>query len=122
MRGAPRERLTQEEVAAQVMLAGDLEPRFNGQQVHDAPRLYRQTEQLALPLLRIVTTSRFRGVSDSTPNYREAGSFAAFLIARFGLDRVLQFYRASAREGAVDVIESRFQQEMGTSLPAAEAD
>jgi hypothetical protein len=103
-------------------LAGDFEPRFNGQQVHDAARLYRQTGQLVLPLSRIVTTAGFRGVSDSTLSYREAGSFVAFLIARFGLDRVLQFFRASTRDDALTVIESRFQQMFGTKLADAEAE
>jgi hypothetical protein len=103
-------------------LAGDLEPRFNGEQVHDAARRYRQSGQLVLPLSRVVTTSGFRGISDTVLSYREAGSFVDFLIARFGLDRVLQFFRASGRDDLLAVIEQRFQQSFGTTLEAAEAD
>ena len=100
---------------------GDFEPRFNGEQVHAAARRYRLGGQLVLPLSRIVTTSGFRAVSDSVLSYREAGSFVAFLIDRFGLDRVLAFFRASTREDALGVIETHFQQAFGTVLPDAEA-
>jgi|APFre7841882724_1041349.scaffolds.fasta_scaffold12186_2 hypothetical protein len=100
----------------------DFEPRFNGEQVHDAARRYRQLGQLVLPLSRVVTTSGFRAVSDSVLSYREAGSFVAFLIDRFGLDRVLAFFRASTRDDALSVIESRFQQVFGTALADAESE
>jgi hypothetical protein len=103
-------------------LAGDYEPRFNGQKAHDAARLYRQSGQLVLPLLRIVTTSGFRGIPDSVLSYREAGSFVAFLIARFGLDRVLTFFRPGTEDDSLAVIEQRFQQAFGTTLAAAEAE
>jgi hypothetical protein len=103
-------------------LAGDYEPRYEGQQVHDAVRLYRQSGQLLLPLSRIVTTSGFRGISDSVLSYREAGSFVAFLITRFGMDDVLAFFRASTRDDSVAVIELQFQQAFGTTLAVAEAE
>jgi hypothetical protein len=101
---------------------GRFEPWFNGEQVHDSVRTYRQLGQLALPLSRIVTTSGFRAVSDSVLSYREAGSFVAFLIDRFGLDRVLAFFRASTRDDALSVIELRFQQALGTALGDAEGE
>jgi hypothetical protein len=103
-------------------LAGDFEPRFNGEQVHDAARRYRQLGQLLIPLSRIVTTSGFRAVSDSVLSYREAGSFVAFLIARFGLDSVRPFFRASTRDDGLAVIEQRFEQSFGATLSAAEAE
>ena len=102
-------------------MTGDFEPRFNGEQIHAAARRYRQLGQLVLPLSRVVTTTGFRAVSDSVLSYREAGSFVAFLIDRFGLDRVLAFFRASTRDDALGVIETRFQQAFGTALPDAEA-
>ena len=102
-------------------MTGDFEPRFNGEQIHAAARRYRQLGQLVLPLSRVVTTTGFRAVSDSVLSYREAGSFVAFLIDRFGLDRVLAFFRASTRDEALGVIETRFQQAFGTALPDAEA-
>jgi hypothetical protein len=103
-------------------LAGDLEPRFDGEPLDDAARRYRQSGQLVLPLSRMVTTSGFRGISDTVLSYRESGSFVLFLITRFGLDRVLQFFRASGRDDSLAVIEQRFQQSFGSTLAAAEAD
>jgi hypothetical protein len=103
-------------------LSGDFEPRFNGEQVHDAARRYRQLGLLVLPLSRIVSTSDFRGISDSTLSYRKAGSFVAFLITRFGIDRVLQLFRTGTRDDALGTIRMRFEQAFGTTLEKAEAD
>ncbi len=103
-------------------LAGDFEPRSNGELLHDSARRYRQAGQLVLPLSGIVTSSGFRAISDSTLSYREAGSFLAFLITRFGLDRVLVFFRASSRDDALALIEQRFKQAFGVTLGAAEAE
>jgi hypothetical protein len=103
-------------------LAGDFEPRFSGELLHDSARRYRQAGQLVLPLSAIVTSSGFRTISDSTLSYREAGSFLAFLITRFGLDRVLVFFRASARDDSLALIEQRFAQAFGVTLGAAEAE
>jgi hypothetical protein len=103
-------------------LAGDFEPRDNGQQVHDAARLYRQSGQLVLPLSRIVTTSGFRAISDSVLSYREAGSFLAFLTARYGMDPVLAFFRTSGRDDPLGSIELRFQRAFGVTLATAEAE
>ena len=101
---------------------GDFEPRFNGEQVHAAARRYRLGGQLVLPLSNIVTSTGFRNVTDSTLSYREAGSFVAFLMTRYGLERVLAFFRASTRDDAPGVIEVRFQQAFGVTLSAAEAE
>jgi hypothetical protein len=103
-------------------LNGDFEPRFNGEQVHQAARRYRQSGQLVLPLSSIVTTAGFRAIADSTLSYREAGSFVAFLITRFGLDSALAFVRISTRDDSLAVIELRVQQAFGTTLTAAEAE
>jgi hypothetical protein len=103
-------------------LSGDFEPRINGEQVHDAARRYRQLGLLVLPLSRIVSTSGFRGISDNTLSYLEAGSFVAFLIARFGIDRVLPFFRTGTRDDALDTIRARFEQAFGATLEKAEAD
>jgi len=102
--------------------SGDFEPRFNGEQVHDAARRYRQLGLLVLPLSRIVSTSDFRGISDSTLNYREAGSFVAFLITRFGIDRMVPLFSTSTRDDAPGTIRMRFEQAFGTTLENAEAD
>ena len=101
---------------------GDFEPRFNGEQVHAAARRYRLGGQLVLPLSNIVTSAGFRSITDSTLSYREAGSFVAFLMTRHGLERVLAFFRASTRDDALGVIETRFRQAFGMALADAETE
>jgi hypothetical protein len=103
-------------------LNGSFEPRFDGEPLHAAARRYRLSGQLVLPLSNIVTSTGFRAVADGTLSYCEAGSFVAFLMTRYGLERVLAFFRASARDDALGVIETRFQQAIGITLSAAEAE
>jgi hypothetical protein len=101
---------------------GDFEPRFNGEQVHAAARRYRLGGQLVLPLSNIVTSTGFRSITDSTLSYREAGSFVAFLVTRYGLERLLAFFRGGTRDDSLGVIETRFRQAFGTALADAEAE
>ncbi len=61
-------------------------------------------------------------MSDSVLSYRESGSFVAFLIDRFGLNRLLAFFRASTRDDTLDVIETRFQQAFGSALGEVEGE
>jgi hypothetical protein len=102
-------------------LAGDLEPRFNGEALDDSARRYLRSGQLVLPLSRLLATQDFRGITDDVLSYREAGAFVAYLITRFGMDPLLQFFRISSREDPVDVIRQRFASAFGTTLEAAEA-
>jgi len=102
-------------------LAGDFEPRFNGEQVHAAAKRYRAAGSLVLPLSQIATTTGFRGILDSTLSYREAGSFVAFLIDRYGMASVQQFFRISTASDSQGTIRTRFQQAFGASLEDAEA-
>ena len=101
---------------------GRFEPWFNGDPVHDSVRRYRQLGQLVLPLSNIVTSTGFRSITDSTLGYREAGSFVAFLMTQYGLERVLAFFRASSRDDALGVIETRFRQAFGMALADAETE
>jgi hypothetical protein len=103
-------------------LAGDFVPRFNGESLVDSARLYLWTGQLVLPLSRIVATQDFRSITNDTLSYREAGAFVAFLITRFGVDPLLQFFRISSRDDSVEVIRQRFASAFGTTLDVAEAD
>ena len=103
-------------------LAGDFVPRFNGEALVDSARGYLQNGQLVLPLSRIVATQDFRSISDDVLSYREAGAFVAFLITRFGVDPLLQFFRIGSRDDSVEVIRQRFASAFGTTLDAAEAD
>ena len=103
-------------------LNGRFEPAFNGLDVHEAARQYRGIGQLVLPLSCIVATSDFRAVSDSVLAYREAGSFVAFLIERFGIDGIRRLFQASTRDDSLPTIRERFQGALGVSLEQAEAE
>ena len=102
--------------------AGDFESVFNGQQVHSACAQYLQAGTLVVPLDRVVSTTDFRAVSDQVLSYREAGSFVRFTIDRYGIERVLQFFRLSSPTDGLTVIKERFLTALGVSLEAAEAE
>jgi hypothetical protein len=102
--------------------AGDFESVFNGQQVHSACSQYLQTGALVVPLARVVSTTDFRALSDQVLSYREAGSFVRFTIDRYGIERVLQFFRASSRTDTVATIQVRFQAAVGVSLETVESE
>ena len=95
---------------------------FNGQEVHQACRQYLQNGTLVVPLNRIVLRNDFRAVSDSVLSYREAGSFLRFAIDRYGIERVLEFFRISSRNDSMDVVKDRFQTALGVSMETAESD
>ena len=98
------------------------ESRFNGEEVHHAARRYLQGGELILPLDRIIETSGFRAVSDTTLSYREAGSFVRFLIDEYGLDRFLAFYRSGVvPDDSNGAIKRYFQSAMGVAFDDAEA-
>lgn len=98
----------------------DFMVRFNGEQVHTACRGYLRANSLPLPLSRYVTTSGFRGIPDSTMSYRMAGSFVLYLVERFGLPAVVQFFRVNNRDESLDAIRTRMQAVFGVSLEHAE--
>lgn len=100
----------------------DFTVRFNGIQVHEACRAYRRAGTLPLPLSRYVTTTGFRGLTDDLVSYRMAGSFVLFLQERFGLARVLAFFRTGGRDDSLADIQSKFQQAFGRGLDDVEAD
>ena len=100
----------------------DFNVMFNGMQVHDACRGYLHAGALPLPLSRFVTTTGFRGIADTQMSYRMAGSFVLFLQERFGLSRVVAFFRSGARDDPLEAIQSKFQQAFGKSLDDVEAD
>ena len=75
---------------------------------------------LVVPLERVMTTTAFRAVTDSVLSYREAGSFMRFTIDRYGIERVLEFFRISSRTDSVTVIKERFQTAFGVSMDDVE--
>jgi hypothetical protein len=101
---------------------GDFESVFNGQQVHIACRQYLQAGTLIVPLDRVMTTTAFRAVSDAVLSYREAGSFVRFTIDRYGIERVLEFFRISGRDDSTTVIRERFRTAIGATLESAESE
>jgi hypothetical protein len=101
-------------------LENDFESRFNGQQVHDATADYRKLN-LVPPLDQIVDTKGFRGITDSTRSYRIAGSFVRFLLDRYGLDRVREFFRISSASDSPNVIRQRLETAFGQTLDVTEA-
>jgi hypothetical protein len=68
----------------------------------------------------VMTTTAFRAVADSVLSYREAGSFMRFTIDRYGIERVLEFFRISSRTDSVAVIKERFQSAFGVSMDDVE--
>jgi hypothetical protein len=101
--------------------AGDFASVFNGQDVHRACGQYLRLGTL-LALDRVVTTTAFRAVTDSVLSYREAGSFVRFAIDRFGMARVLDFFRASSRTDDAATIRSRFLAATGSTLDDTEGE
>jgi hypothetical protein len=94
---------------------------FNGLQLHEACREYLRAGTLPLPISRYVTTNEFRTIADQVLSYRMSGSFVLFLEERFGLPRVLAFFRVSGRDDSLDEVRARFQQTFGLTLEEAEA-
>jgi hypothetical protein len=101
---------------------GDYSVKFNGQQVHDATRLYLQAGSLPQPLSRYVTSSGFRSISDSTMSYRMAGSFVLYLTERFGLPAMLRFMQVNDRDESLEAVQGRAQAVFGVSLDQLESD
>jgi len=94
---------------------------FNGVEVHRACRQYLQAGTLVVPLDRVVSTTDFRAISDSTLSYREAGSFIRFVLDRYGVAPTLEFFRLSSRTDNLAVIKARFQGAFGASLGDVES-
>lgn len=100
---------------------GDLASRFNEEEVHEAARRYLASGQLVLPLDGLLDSASFRGITDSTLAYREAGSFCRFLIDRYGIHALLAFFRGGSYSDTAAVAGSRFQAAFGVSVAQAEA-
>jgi len=45
-----------------------------------------------------------------------------FAIDRYGIERVLEFFRISSRNDSMDVVKDRFQTALGVSMETAESD
>ena len=102
--------------------ASQFESVFNGQEVHQACRQYLQAGTLVVPLDRVITTSDFRAVSDTVLSYRQAGSFMRFVLDRYGVQRTLDFFRASSSSDSLATIKARFPAAFGVSIGTVESD
>jgi hypothetical protein len=102
--------------------ASQFDSVFNGQEVHQACRQYLQAGTLVVPLDRVITTSDFRAVTDTTLSYREAGSFMRFVLDRYGMLRTLEFFRASSSNDSIATIKTRFQAAFGVPIETVESD
>jgi hypothetical protein len=100
---------------------GNLEPFFNGQQVHEACRQYLQFGTLVVPLDRAIQTDTFRAITDQVLSYREAGSFVRFVIDKYGMPRTLEFFRISSRVDDLATIKQRFNAAFGVPFETAES-
>lgn len=94
-------------------------PPWNGTHVYAHTRLLVETNRLR-PLSTIITTSDFRDVDEWT-GYGEAGSFLLFMIEQHGIDRMVAFFRAGARNDSLPRIEDNIRAVWGVSLAEAEA-
>lgn len=104
-------------------VAGNLASVFNGQNVHDACRSYLVANTLPRPLANYVTTTSFRNLTDSVFSYRVAGSFVRYLIDRYGMPAVLDFFRqAGGRDETLSTIRTRAERVFGRTLEELEAD
>ena len=104
-------------------LAGTYEAVFNGQEVHAACRAYLRAGQLPLPVANYATTSPCRSIPDQVLSYRYAGSFVRFLIDRYGVPTVLEFFRsAGGRDESIASIRSRSQAVFSRTFEELEAD
>jgi hypothetical protein len=103
-------------------VAGSFESRYAGEEVHASARRYLLAGQLVLPLDRIIESSGFRAIADTTLAYREAGSFVRFLIDRYGLEKVLAFFRSGGSySDTAAAVKARFRPALGVTLEEAEA-
>lgn len=102
---------------------GNLASVFDGQNVHDACRGYLAANTLPRPLANYVTTTPFRNLPDSVFSYRFAGSFVRYLIDRYGMPVVLDFFRqAGGRDESLAAIRTRAERVFGRTLEDLEAD
>jgi len=95
-------------------------PRWNGVHVHAHTRALVANGQLR-SLGPILETDAFRGVPESI-GYGQAGSFLLYLIDRFGMERMLTFFRSSRRDDSRARIEANIAATWGHSLELLEAD
>lgn len=104
-------------------VAGRLQASFNGQEVHEACRVYLRAGQLPLPVAGYATTTPFRNLPDQVLSYRYAGSFVRFLIDRYDVPLVLEFFRrGGGRDESIAAIRARTDAVFGRSFDDIEAD
>jgi len=99
---------------------GDLTPRWNGVDLHDWAKTFRRQGAL-VPLDRLLASADFRRV-DPNVTYPESGSFVRFVLERYGLDRVKQFFRTGSPSDPPESVRQQFQTVYGRSIADVEHD
>lgn len=97
--------------------AGDLAPRWNGQDLHALTRAADAAGRL--PDLSRITTSTGFFDFDTQLTYPMAGSFVRWLIDTRGLGPIEALFRTSSFGAPAADTEAKFQAAYGTSLSAA---
>ena len=96
----------------------DLVPRWSGTPLHALAKGFMQANRLSF-VQDICDTDSFRKLDDSV-SYPAAGSFVEFLIERYGMTRVKNFFTSSTRDDSRTTIHTKFQQAFGISVADAD--
>src|SRR5262245_4588100 len=99
---------------------GDLKPRWNGVELHDWAKRFKQQGTL-VPLDGLLSTSDFRVVNPDV-TYPEAGSFVRFLLDAYGLDRLKQLFQTGSPSDAADAVRRQFLTVYGRPIADVERD
>lgn len=99
---------------------GDFVPKWSGTPVDDLARSFKAAGRL-IPLGSIIETSGFR-TFDSNVTYPESGSFVKFVLGRFGLPAVKEFFRRGAPADNAATVRQTFQAVFGRSFDQCEQD
>ena len=96
----------------------DLVPRWSNTPLHTLAKGFMQTNRLSF-VQDVDDTDTFRKLDESV-SYPMAGSFVEFLIERYGMAKVKDFFRASTRDDSRSTINTKFQQAFGVSVADAD--
>ena len=99
---------------------GDLVAKWSGIALDDRARAYRGSGEF-VSLTSIVTTAGFRAINGNVA-YPVSGSFVKYVLGRFPLSTVKDFFRRGRPGDSLDTVRSSFAEVFGVSLEQIEAD
>jgi len=100
--------------------ANDFIPRWSGTPLDDIARSARQSGTLPA-LSTIIETTGFRAI-DSNVAYPIAGSFVRYVLDRFGLAPVKEFFRRGTPNDPAETVRTQFLAVFGVTFDRAEQD